>query len=60
MQKIMVKGKESTQEIYAVLGRKDDANRPQTLDELQNMLGTKAERRRRNTGFGEVKYEIIG
>ena len=39
MQAIKVKGKEEAQIIYAVLGRKDNPDCPQSLDELRKNLG---------------------
>ncbi|MFC1671197.1 adenylate/guanylate cyclase domain-containing protein [Spirochaetota bacterium] len=38
MDKIKVKGKNEPQQIYAVLGRKDDPDSPKTLDELRTLM----------------------
>jgi adenylate cyclase len=62
MQKITVKGKSEPQQIYAVLGRKDDPSAPKTIDELREILGTVEQpfrRRRDDEHEEEVKYEII-
>ncbi len=62
MQKITVKGKSEPQQIYAVLGRKDDPSAPGTIDELRELLDTKEQpfRRRRDDQLQEeLKYEII-
>jgi len=62
MQKISVKGKSEPQQIYAVLGRKEDPAAPGSLDELRDLLGTKEQpfrRRRDDPHQEEVKYEII-
>jgi adenylate cyclase len=65
MQSIKVKGKEEPQQIYAVLGRRDDPARPKSLEELRNALGIKVESFKRrhddaaDPDHEEVKYEII-
>jgi adenylate cyclase len=41
MSPIKVKGKEKPQQIYAVLGRKDDPVSPKNIQELRDLLGTK-------------------
>lgn len=56
MQQIKVKGKSEPQTIYAVLGRKDDPDCPETLDELRALLGIK---HAPSAAENEVKYEII-
>ncbi len=60
MQKIMIKGKSRPQQIYAVLGRKDDPGAPKTIAALRKLLGIKAPSMK---GFDpnqkEEKYEII-
>ena len=50
MQKITVKGKSEPQQIYAVLGRKDDPSAPKTIDELRTLLGTTEQPFRRRAG----------
>ena len=60
MNKIKVKGKAQPQQIYAVLGRLDDEDRPRNLAEMRAMIGIAGD-------FGtisdleknEVKYEIL-
>ena len=62
MNKIKVKGKSEPQQIYAVLGRMDDPDRPRTMKELRDYVGIPG-------NFDniadvdlekeEVKYEII-
>ena len=61
MDQIKVKGKEEAQQIYAVLGRKEDKKSPQTIEALRKILGTKKQpfKRRRDDQEEEVKYEII-
>jgi adenylate cyclase len=39
MKKITVKGKAQPQQIYAVLGRKDDPSAPPNIDILRKLLG---------------------
>ena len=39
MQKISVKGKKNPQQVYAVLGRSDDPDRPATLDDVRRITG---------------------
>ena len=39
MQKIRVKGKKRPQQVYAVLGKKDDDRRPKNLKALRKLLG---------------------
>lgn len=41
MSPINVKGKKEPQQIYAVLGRLDEAKKPGSIQELRDMLGTK-------------------
>lgn len=59
MQKIKVKGKEEPQQIYAVLGRKDDLSAPKTLEEMRKMVGIEPPKETKGTEEKEVKYEII-
>lgn len=62
MQSIKVKGKEEPQTIYAVLGRKDDMDRPRDLNELRRKLGIEYESKKKTkTGDEEeeLKYEIL-
>ncbi len=60
MQKIMIKGKSRPQQIYAVLGRKDDPRAPKTIAALRKMLGIKAPSLKDfDPNQKEVKYEII-
>lgn len=53
MKRIMVKGKEKPQTIYAVIGRKDEANpkAPKNLSELRSLLGIQ---------FNEEKFNSAG
>ncbi len=58
MQKIRVKGKQEPQQIYAVLGRRDDSTAPKNIDDLRRQLGI--EKPALNADLEEeVKYEII-
>ncbi len=61
MQKIKVKGKEDTQQIYAVLGKIDDPEAPKNIEELRRLLGIdmtgKAEGE--YSEEAEKKYEIL-
>jgi hypothetical protein len=63
MQTIKVKGKVAPLQIYAVLGRLGDPDRPKSLQELRRRLGIKEQpfNRRWDDGGteGEVKYEIL-
>ncbi|MBN2159700.1 MAG: HAMP domain-containing protein [Spirochaetes bacterium] len=59
MQKIKVKGKSEPQQIYAVLGRKDDPAAPRDLDQLRKMLGIEMTGKPEVPAGEEVKYEII-
>lgn len=65
MQKIRVKGKEAPQQIYAVLGRLDDAGRPSTIEELRARTGIAAPHESAAGAAAEilagseVKYEIL-
>jgi len=58
MSPIKVKGKEEPQQIYAVLGRLDDVNRPKSLSELRKLIGVDMSN---VTGEAEeeIKYEIL-
>lgn len=58
--KIKVKGKTEPQQIYAVLGRKDDLHRPKDLRELQRLIGVDPASLKKDKAPGEeVKYEIL-
>ncbi len=58
--KIKVKGKSDPQQIFAVLGRKDDLHRPKSLRELQRLIGVDpASLKKQKAGGEEVKYEIL-
>jgi adenylate cyclase len=62
MQKITVKGKTDPQQIYAVLGRKDDPAAPKTIEELRALLGSTEQpfrRRQDDPPEEDVKYEIL-
>lgn len=67
MSPIKVKGKEKPQQIYAVLGRLDDNQRPKNVEELRVLLGIEQQpfNRRWNDeepdemAQEEVKYEIL-
>ena len=62
MNKIKVKGKSEPQQIYAVLGRLDDPDRPKSLKELRERVGITGDFNNIadvNTEKEEVKYEIM-
>lgn len=61
MRKIMVKGKEEPQQIFAVLGRLDDSDSPETIEQLRELLDTEYVISNENDKDleEEVKYEII-
>ncbi len=59
MQKIKVKGKAEPQQIFAVLGRRDDPEAPKNLDELRRLLGIEMKGKPEAPTGEEVKYEII-
>lgn len=60
MQKIMVKGKKEPQQIYAVLGRKDDAASFKSVSQLYAYLGTDVnELPAFNPDSEEKKYEFV-
>ena len=60
MKKIAVKGKAQPQQIYAVLGRKDDASAPRTIDELHLLLGYETVALETVSVNGhEEKYQIL-
>jgi len=62
MNKIKVKGKSEPQQIYAVLGRMDDPDRPKSMKELREKVGITGNFDNIadvNTEKEEVKYEII-
>ncbi|MDA3899924.1 MAG: HAMP domain-containing protein [Spirochaetes bacterium] len=59
MRKITVKGKRKPQQIYAVLGRKDDPKTPKTVKALQKTLGIKrVDISKVDVNKKEEKYEI--
>lgn len=60
MNKIKVKGKSEPQQIYAVLGRKDDPHCPENLSVVREQLGIKGQFKNiTDLNKKEVKYEII-
>ncbi len=60
MNKIKVKGKSEPQQIYAVLGRLDDENRPRSLKDLRQKVGIIGDFDNiADVEEKEVKYEII-
>jgi adenylate cyclase len=62
MNKIMVKGKSEPQQIYAVLGRMDDPDRPRSMKELREKVGITGDFDNIasvNMEKEEVKYEIM-
>ncbi len=60
MPPVMVKGKAEPQQIYAVLGRLDDTQRPKTLDALRSRLGISPSPEIKNgMDSHETKYEIL-
>jgi len=62
MNKIKVKGKSEPQQIYAVLGRLDDPDRPRSMRDLREkvgIIGNFDNIADVNTEKEEVKYEII-
>ncbi len=62
MNKIKVKGKSEPQQIYAVLGRLDDPDRPHSLSDLRDRVGITGNFdniAEVNTEKEEVKYEIM-
>ena len=62
MEPIKVKGKDEPQQIFAILGRLDDKERPETIHELRVILGLEKQPFNRRAGDrekGEVKYEIL-
>lgn len=61
MQRIKVKGKSEPQQIYAVLGRKDDPSAPKTLEDMRKLVGIDMKGKCTDEvgDEGEVKYEII-
>lgn len=61
MQEIKVKGKLEAQQIYAVIGRKDDPNALKTLAQLRDLLGIEhVDLSSYDPDEVEVKYEIVG
>lgn len=59
MKKITVKGKSEPQQIYAVLGRKDDPNCPKSMAEVRTRLGVEqVDLSKIDADKEEVKYEI--
>jgi adenylate cyclase len=65
MKQIRVKGKIEPQQIYAVLGRVDDPDRPRSVKELKTLQGfddkeeLSEEEMSQMIDHGEEKYEII-
>ncbi|MBP7738990.1 MAG: HAMP domain-containing protein [Spirochaetes bacterium] len=59
MQKIRVKGKAEPQQIYAVLGRRDDPEAPKNIDGLRRLLGIDMKGKPESPPADEVKYEIL-
>ena len=62
MNKIKVKGKSEPQQIYAVLGRMDNPNRPKSLDEMRAYVGIEGDFSdvlKKDVDEKEVKYEIM-
>ncbi|MFW5862383.1 MAG: adenylate/guanylate cyclase domain-containing protein [Spirochaetota bacterium] len=60
MEKIKVKGKKDQIQVYAVLGRMDDDDRPRTVEDLQYRIGSHAERKGESQlSLEEEKYEIL-
>ena len=62
MRPIRVKGKEKPQQIYAVLGRFDDPDRPKSVEELKNRWGIEFDESSHYEDLledEEVKYEIL-
>ena len=60
LQKIRVKGKLKAQQVYAVLGRMDDDNRPRSLTDMRNMLGITGDfSKAASSGSHEEKFEIL-
>ena len=61
MRPIKVKGKTEPQQIYAVLGRRDDPQSPQTAADLRQILGTSDKGLKDFDGEAkEEKFEIVG
>lgn len=60
MQAIKVKGKSEPQIIYAVLGRFDDPECPETLKELRKQLGIEHDSDKEISTEKEEKFEVIG
>jgi len=60
MEKIKVKGKKDQLQVYAVLGRMDDDDRPRSIADLQLRIGSHAERKGdTQLSLEEEKYEIL-
>lgn len=60
MQKIKVKGKSQPQQIYAVIGRKDDPNAYKSLKDVRKALGIKdVDTSKVNPDEKEEKFEIV-
>lgn len=59
MKKIKVKGKSEPQQIYAVLGRKDDPHCPNSMIEVRDLIGIpQVDVSKVDADKDEVKYEI--
>ena len=62
MSKIIVKGKSDPQQIFAVLGRKDNNERPRNLNELRklvNIVGDFSNISKVDLNESEQKFEIL-
>jgi hypothetical protein len=59
MKEIKVKGKDEAQQVYAVLGRKDNADAPQSIEELRQLLGMDESSITGGAPGEEKKYEIL-
>ncbi|MCU0845258.1 MAG: hypothetical protein MUC76_10065 [Spirochaetes bacterium] len=65
MRAIKVKGKEKPQQIYAVMGRLDEAGRPASIEELRAHIGMATPPETTGQALDEllmgsdVKYEIV-
>ncbi len=62
MNKIKVKGKSEPQQIYAVLGRMDNPDRPRNLEDMRSYVGIEGDFSdvlKKDVDEKEVKYEIM-
>ena len=61
MPAIKVKGKSEPQVIYAVVGRKDDKNRPRDMDHVRELLGIDFDKSKQvDPDAKEEKFEVVG